>query len=291
MDACLPVNVCGRTFTWSDVKTIRELTEEKPSLNRAEIARQTCALLNWRRPDGRLKDMSCRVALLRLQKRDLIQLPPPRNGNGNGRPYDAAHTIPEPAVPRECSLDDLDGIAIRPVSNRRDSKLWNEAIHRFHYLGFQPLSGAQIRYLIEYEGGLLGALGFGSSAWKVKARDRWIGWTPAQRVAGLLRVVDNARFLILPWIRCANLASWTLSRCARRLPADWEDRYGYRPVLLETFVERDRFRGSCYRAANWHSVGLTQGRGKLDRHHEYALPVKEVFLYPLQRDFREVLCS
>lgn len=291
MNERLPVKVCGRWFTSGDVEAIRSLTQETPPLNRAEIARRTCAHLDWRGPDGRLKAMSCRVALLRLKDQGWIQLPPPRNGNGNGRPYCAAWTIPAREKPWVCSLVDLKGVALRPVSDRGDSRQWNEAISRFHYLGFQPLPGAQMRYLIECEAGLVGAIGFGASAWKVAPRDRWIGWTPEQRVARLPWVVNNARFLILPWIRCPNLASWVLSHAARRLPADWEGRYGYRPVLLETFVERGRFRGTCYRAANWRPVGLTQGRGKLDRRHAYALPVKEVFLYPLQRNFREVLCA
>lgn len=291
MNDRVPVKVCGRWFTSSDVEAIRRLTQEKPPLSRAEISRRVCTDLDWRRPDGRLKDMSCRVALLRLENQGLFRLPAPRNGNGNGRPYRAACTIPAREQPLECSLGDLKGVALRPVSNRGDSKQWNEAISRFHYLGFQPLPGAQMRYLIECEAGLVGAIGFGASAWKVAPRDRWIGWTPEQRMARLPWVVDNARFLILPWIRCANLASWVLSRSARRLPADWAGRYGYRPVLVETFVERGRFRGTSYRAANWRSVGLTQGRGKLDRRHQHAVPVKEVFLYPLQRNFREVLCA
>lgn len=285
------VKVCGRVFTGSDVAVIRALTEEKPPLCRAEIARRTCGLLNWRRPDGQLKAMSCRVALLRLEERGWIRLPPPRKGNGNGRPLRRVCTIKAREPAWVGSVGDVDELAVRPVADRHDSALWNEAVDRFHYLGYTPLPGAQIRYVIESALGLLGAVGFGASAWKVAPRDRWIGWTVAQREARLSLVVNNARFLIFPWIRCANLASWVLSRCARRLPSDWEDRYGYRPVLLETFVERDRFRGSCYRAANWHGVGSTQGRGKLDRRHEHAVPVKEVFLYPLQRDFREVLCS
>jgi len=285
------VKVCGRLFTESDLEAIRNLSAAKPSLTRSEIARRTCARLGWYRADGRLKEMSCRVALLRLQDRGLIHLPPPRNGNGNGRPFRLVCTIPEREKALVCSVRDIDGLAVRPVAGRRDSTLWNEAVGRFHYLGYTPLPGAQMRYLIEGDLGLLGVIGFGASAWKVAARDRWIGWTSEQRVARLDLVVNNARFLILPWIRCTNLASWVLSRCARRLQADWRHRYGHQPVLLETFVECDRFRGSCYRATNWIHVGETQGRGKLDRHHRHSLPVKAVFLYPLQANFREVLCS
>ncbi|MBI4585029.1 MAG: DUF4338 domain-containing protein [Planctomycetes bacterium] len=148
-----------------------------------------------------------------------------------------------------------------------------------------------MRYLIEAGTGLLGVLGFGASAWKVVPRDRWIGWTDRQRQERLHLIVNNARFLILPWVRCRNLASWALSQCARRLPFDWEGRYAYRPVLIETFVERQRFHGTCYKAANWRYLGETQGRGKLDRYWRHELPLKQILVYPLQADWREVLCS
>jgi hypothetical protein len=170
----------------------------------------------------------------------------------------------------------------------RDSSLWNELIERYHYLGYDPLPGAQMRYFVVAGGRMLAALGFGASAWKVAPRDRFIGWSHEQRSANLNLIVNNARFLILPWVRSPNLASRVLSAVARTLPRDWERRYGYCPVLLETFVE-ERFRGTCYRAANWICVGRTQGRGKLDRKHRAALPKKLIFLYPLRRDFRAAL--
>ena len=146
-----------------------------------------------------------------------------------------------------------------------------------------------MRFLVFGRSLLLAALGFGASAWKVAARDRWIGWTPEERTRNLHFVVNNARFLIMPWVSSKNLASRILSGVARILPALWERRYAYKPVLLETFVDQERFRGTCYRAANWTHVGRTKGRGKLDRKHENALPVKDVFLLPLCRDFRERL--
>jgi hypothetical protein len=169
--------------------------------------------------------------------------------------------------------------------------LWNELIERHHYLRYKPLPGAQLRYLVFSGSHLLAALGFGASAWKVAPRDRWIGWSAEERRHNLHLVVNNARYLILPWIRSPNLASRILAGVARQLPRDWESRYHYSPVLLETFVERERFQGTCYRAANWMHVGHTQGRGKLDRQGQRLLPVKEIFLYPLRRDFRRRLCS
>ena len=177
------------------------------------------------------------------------------------------------------------------MTRLEDSSLWNEFVQRYHYLGYKPLPGEQIRYLVRSGDSLLAALGFGAAAWKVAPRDRFIGWTTRQREARLHLVVNNARFLILPWAHVPNLASHILARAARQLPADWRMRYGHAPVLLETFVERDRFRGTSYRAANWIHVGATQGRGKLDIHMRFPVTVKDIFLYPLHKQFRCELCT
>ena len=287
----VPVVVCGRAFSNSEIDSISSLISFEPSLCRRQIALRTCELLGWKGPDGRLKEMSCRVALLRLQALGRIQLPPPLKRSGNRKPYIPSSTIIEREGSLTCQVGEVGGLEIRTVAGRRDSELWNEAVSRFHYLGYKRLPGAQMRYLVESQEGLLAVLGFGASAWKVAPRDRWIGWSELQRKARLHLVVNNARFLILPWVRSRNLASWILSRCAQRLPSDFKARYGYSPVLLETFVERERFRGTCYKASNWTHVGDTQGRGKLDSRREARLPVKQVYVYPLERRFREVLCG
>lgn len=285
------VSVCGRRFTPDDLAWIDAVQKSEPEICRAEIARRLCARLEWRSPGGQLQAMSARVALLRLAARGLVRLPPPRGRNGNGRAQRlAALAAEEPACPVGSTVGELRGLRLAPVQSPAESARWNAAVSRYHYLGYKPLAGAQLRYLVQSDAGLLGVLGFGAAAWKVAARDRWIGWSAAQRQARLPWVVQNARFLILPWVRCRHLASWVLGHAARQLPADWVHRYGYRPVLLETFVERDRFRGISYRAANWQAVGVTQGRGKLDRYHAHALAVKEVLVYPLVAHFREVLC-
>jgi hypothetical protein len=282
---------CGRSFSSDQMERIRELIACEPTSNRARLSRRACEILDWRRTDGRLKDMSCRVAMLRMAREGLLTLPPPQKGNGNGR---NRPRITRASDPRESVLlpaGALGPIVLRPVSGSENSSLWNELIERYHYLGYKPLPGAQIRYLVWAGSTLLAALGFGAAAWKVAPRDRFIGWTPRQRETRLHRVVNNARFLILPWVNSRNLASRILARAARQLPGDWQARYGYAPVLLETFVERDRFHGTSYRAANWLHVGRTQGRGKLDRHMLYPVAVKDIFLYPLHTDFRRVLCA
>jgi len=284
-----PIQYCGRLFTTEEMDWIRRLTASEPRLNRAQLSRRVCRELHWLRLDGRSKEMSCRVAMLRMERDGLITLPPPQKGNGNGRRRPRLTAASDPKTPLSLSAGELGTLVFRGVNTPSDSALWNELIERYHYLGYQPLPGAQIRYLVFGRGHLLAALGFGAAAWKVAPRDRFIGWTADQRRANLHRVANNARFLILPWVTVRNLASRILAASAKRLPCDWENRYGYQPCLLETFVERDRFRGTCYRAANWIHVGDTRGRGKLDRQHRHVLPVKHVYLYPLHRRFRQKL--
>ena len=285
------LTVCGRVFTADELEGIREITGHEPALTREGIAREVCDRLSWRTPAGRPKVMSCKVALLRLDAQGLITLPAPRHRQGQWNGHGSRPTIVVPAAPVAEEALSFGDIKIRPVAGRKASRLWNEAVARFHYLGYVALPGAQIRYLVERGAEILGVLGFGASAWKVAPRDTWIGWTERERRERLRFVVNNSRFLILPWVRKKNLASWVLSRCARRLGQDFEDRYAYRPVLLETFVEKGRFSGTCYRAANWTCVGETQGRGKLDRQKRFGLPVKRIYMYPLAPDFREVLCG
>ena len=285
------VRYCGRIFTAADLAIIRQLMASDSTLTRAQLSRIVCDKLSWLRPDGRRKDMSCRVAMLRMHEDGLVTLPPPRGGNGNGKTRPLPSPASDPGEPIRGSVGELGELVFKQVRAETASALWNELIERYHYLGYKPLPGAQMRYLVSSTDHLLAALGFGASAWKAQDRDSFIGWTAEQRTRNLHLIVNNARFLIVPWVRCKNLASRILSTVAKILPTDWEERYAYRPVLLETFVEKDRFQGTCYRAANWIHVGQTKGRGKLDRYKRYELPVKDIFLYPLVRDFRQKLCT
>ena len=211
-----------------------------------------------------------------------------RNGVLNKEVWEGSGGVREAARRRAGARPDLQ---VRPLADQREAQLWREYVDRYHYLGDTPLPGTQMRYLVTSQRRVLAVVGFGASAWKAAPRDRFIGWSVAQREARLQLVVNNARFLILPWVQVRNLASTVLARISRRLPDDWQTRYGYRPLLLETFVQSDRFAGTSYRAANWTHVGQTQGRGKLDVHKTYALPRKDIWLYPLRRDFRRRLCS
>lgn len=286
--------VCGQQFNSSILQQIQQLMTENQSLTRAELARQVCDLLNWYRPNGERKDMSCRVALLKLERKGLLQLPRATKVIRRNKQH-VGNAISFKEIPITQPVHQIHGLSLEPVTgmsrNSSASALWKSMVEQYHYLGYTPLVGAQFRYLIHCDQGYLGALGFSASAWKVAPRDQFIGWTPRARKVNLAYVICNSRFLILPWIQSKNLASKILSLSAKRLIGDWKKTYGYQPVLLETYVDKERFSGTCYRAANWVRVGQTQGRGKLDRQHEHALPVKDVYLYALKTDFRHILCQ
>ena len=235
--------------------------------------------------------MSCRVAMLRMERAGLIGLPKPLHRDSNRSRRALALAVSPPTSSLDQQVPDGPSLRLELVQSP-SARAWYQALmEQHHYLGYKPMAGAQLRYLI-WRGDLLaGGLGWGAAAWSIGPRDRWIGWTTVQRQQQLHRLVNNNRFLILPWVRTPNVASSVLGRVARRLPQDWEDRFGYRPVLLETFVEQQRFSGRSYEAANWVCVGQTQGRGKLEKRHLSILPVKWVFLCPLTTDFRDVLCT
>ncbi|MCP4010498.1 MAG: DUF4338 domain-containing protein [Proteobacteria bacterium] len=279
----------GRFFSRQEIEQIRGIIQTSPKTNRQQLSYRVCEIFNWRKPNGSLKDMSCRVALLRMHREGLIVLPPPKFKVKPCRSFDRRTPQGEPQPLFEAMVHELPDLRLEVV-DRKSSALWNEYIDRYHYLGYKPLPGAQLRYFVYVGVRIVALLGFGAAAWKTGPRDEWIGWSRVQRQRNLSGVVNNARFLILPWIRVASLASKLLSMVSRTLPADWERRYGYRPVLLETFVEAERFSGTCYRAANWTCVGQTQGRGKLGDHRLGQVPIKTVWVYPLAKKFRVQLC-
>jgi hypothetical protein len=279
----------GRVFDEQDIERIRALIRDNPQANRQQLSYRVCELFDWRKPDGSLKDMSCRVALLRLHREGRITLPAPRHRVTPCQAVVRRTAAGEAQASIECSMQALGPVRLEAVTRAR-SALWNELIDRYHYLGYKPLPGAQLRYFAYAGERLVGLLGFGAAAWSTEARDSWIGWSRTQRERNLSFVVNNARFLIPPWVRVPSLASHLLGRAARALPGDWQVRYGYRPVLLESFVELERFTGTCYAAANWRCLGETLGRGKLGDHRLGQVPVKAVWVYPLAKGFRERLC-
>ncbi len=280
--------VCGQHFTTEVIDQIRAVVKIEPAISRRALSRRVCQWLDWKGSNGKLKEMSCRVALLRLQHQGVIALPECKAPGFPPQP------VIDPSFPGvellRCRLEELGKIELIFVSSddRSVSRIWNGLMNTYHYLGAGPLCGAQLRYLINSSGyGWLGGLAFSAAAWRVAARDEWIGWSEAARKENLGKVVGNSRFLVIP--RVVHLASHVLSLGVQRLGQDWRERYGLTPVLLETYVDRDRFRGTCYRAANWQYVGVTRGRGRQDRDWSQAVAVKDVYVYPLQKDAREVL--
>lgn len=284
--------VCGQRFSEPTIAYIQATIEREPEVSRVALSRRICGKLNWRSPNGKLKEMSCRVALSRLHRRGVIHLPPlTQPGPGGKKPALCRPIIS--AEPIQCSLRELGTVELVRVQSAESkaARCWNELMERNHYLGSGPLCGAQLRYLIKSaRGQWLGGLAFSASAWRVKARDRWIGWSDQARKENLHQVVSNSRFLILPWVKVQNLASHVLGQAACRLRADWQERYGFSPVLLETFVDRSRFSGSSYRAANWLYLGQTSGRGRQDRGKTFSLSPKDVYVYKLCPKACEVLC-
>ena len=283
------VRFCGRDFSPAELERVRALIGQGNTW-RSQLAWHVCQEFGWRNGQGRLKEMSCKVALLRMERAGLLVLPAPRGRNGNGKKAAPAQRLLalEPA-PLALPAHQLPALRLELVRTPLERLLYRQMMLEHHYLGYYPMPGAQLRYLLYHDAQLLGGLGFGASAWSLADRDRFIGWSSPQRQRNLHLVLNNHRVLLLPWVRSPNLASRVLGLVCRRLRADWLDHYGYRPVLLETFVQWPRFRGTAYRAANWVCVGVTKGRGKLEKHHQTVLPQKAIFLYPLRPDFKAIL--
>lgn len=265
-------------------------------LSRAELAATVCELLGWRRASGRLKSRECLDVLAELEAAGAICLPQKLRRRPQGRQTSVPSTALGDAQPvLSASLGELQPVVLRVVEGRAEHALWRELVGRYHYLGHATAFGASLRYLVEVQrpvSAIVGCLQFSSGAWRMAARDGWIGWSDRQRQERLAAVVQHSRFLLLPWIKVPHLASHVLAKAARRLPADWQSRFGVRPLLLETLVDSRRFAGTCYRAANWIELGETTGRGRQDHAHrrEGADP-KRIFVYPLVRDARRSLSA
>jgi len=283
---------CGRDFSCSEINHIHKLIAENPQANRCWLSKRVCELFGWLTPGGLIKDMSCRVAMIRMQKDGLIKLPPPQSKNGNGKRFARSTPQADPPLSEfQIPAKDIKDLQLELVTDSAQSLLWNEFTNRYHYLGYTPLPGAQLRYFAKSQNTVLALFGFGASAWMTAPRDKFIGWNQNQRQNNLHLVVNNARFLILPWVHSTHLASRLLGMVSRQIAIDWQNRYSYRPVMLETFVETPRFKGTAYKAANWIHVGQTQGRGKLGQPWENNLPIKDIWLCPLNKRFRQLLCK
>lgn len=286
---------CGQPLKGAHLDMIRDCVSSYPDLSREELAATLCEWMHWYRANGRLKTRECRDLLQQLQTQGLISLPALRAGRPRGAATTIAHTAQgEPQTPIPDTLTDLQPIRLRRIEQSADQKEWRELIDRYHYLGYRTAFGASLRYLIETphrQPAVLGCLQFSSAAWRMKARDHWIGWDEDGRKANLPRIINNSRFLLLPWVQVPNLASHVLALALRTVTHDWEHQYGLRPWLAETLVDTRHYSGHCYRAANWLDVGLTTGRGRQDRDHQrHGTAPKRILLYPLRADACRLLC-
>lgn len=284
----------GLEVNGEQIELISGVVSSCCSLSRTELAATVCELLGFERANGRLKTRECRDLLQRLHEQGRIALPAKALGRPEGSRTSVPHTRRGAAQERiSGSVADLAPVRVHRVNSRSDHALWRELVGRHHYLGFAAAYGASLRYLVKIQRprkAVVGCLQFSSPAWRLAVRDQWIGWSESQRRQQLQRVVNQSRFLILPWVEVKNLASHVLGLATRRIVEDWQECYGSRPLLLETLVDAARFAGTCYRAANWIPVGLTSGRGRMDREHRrHGAAPKQCFLYPLSAQARRQL--
>jgi hypothetical protein len=256
---------------------------------RSAISRLLCEHWDWRQPNGQPKEMACRALLLALEARGALELPPRQKESFRAPRRTDRQVFPVDTSPLEGTVSEFRSLTIKMVRQTPDEGLWDYLVDTYHYLGRPWIVGSYLKHLVYLDGRLVACLGWGSAAWKVGCRDTFIGWDAEARKANLHKVVNNVRFLILPWVRVEHLASKVLASNLRVLASDWQRFYSHEITLAETFVDTERYQGTCYKAANWTRIGETKGRGKYDREYRFAASVKAVYLYPLIKDFRERL--
>jgi hypothetical protein len=283
----------GRKISGTEIESIRQLIADHPGLSRRRLSAKLCQDWNWVQANGQLRDMVARSLMLQLHRAGLIALPAKRKCVPNNA---ARHRVPllEPSLeitPLECSLAELGPLEIRQVRRTPEEALFGRLIQAHHYLGYQRPVGEHVKYLVYGQDQPIACMAWSSAPRHLGPRDCFIGWSPSQRRAGIHLLAYNTRFLILPWVRVPHLASHLLGRVARLISSDWQQLYQHPIYWLETFIEPARFRGTCYRAANWRCLGLTTGRGKDDLTHQPNRSLKELWVQPLGRNFRQRLCG
>lgn len=284
---------CGREITGQELYEIQETVRLFPSLSRSELAATICEHLEWLTASGSYKIDACMKLLEKLETEGFVRLPGKRKEYQGKRSRKAislaSRTEPQPDI--VCHLSELDLVRVEVVKDKERTGLWNEYISRYHYLDYKKPFGYFLRYFVESDRGLLGCIMFAGAAKALGIRDDWIGWTEKQRLRNLAWVINNTRFLIFPWVRVKNLASHVLGQAVRRIKADWLERWGYCPVLVETFVDPEHYHGSCYKGANWAYLGMSTGEGLVRKGKKYRTSPKMIFVKSLVKDFRSLLCS
>lgn len=283
----------GRTVSGEDIEFIRELIRQHPQASRRRLSQLLCEAWDWRQANGALRDMVCRSMMLILHRAGHIELPAKKCSPPNplGKRSKPATDILLDQSPIIGALRELRPLEIRQVRRTSLESLFNSLIERDHYLGYTQPVGEHLKYMVFSQDRPVACLGWSSAPWHMGPRDRFIGWSPSVRRGNLHLIACNTRFLILPWIQVPHLASHILGKMARRISADWQELYNHPIHYLETFVDQERFAGTCYRAANWQHLGQTTGRGIKDKVHKVTLSIKDVLGYPLTKDFRKRLCG
>lgn len=282
-------HIRGRHIGPDDLHDIRAMISDHWASGRTAISRLLCEHWDWRQPNGQPKEMACRALLLALEAKGALELPPRQKESFRAPRRTDRQVFAVDTSPLDGSVAEFRSLTIKMIRRTPDEALWDHLIDTYHYLGRPWIVGACLKYLVYLDGRLVACLGWGSAAWKVECRDRLIGWDAPSRQANLHQVVNNVRFLILPWVRISHLASKVLALNLRVLASDWQHFYSHGIALAETFVDTERFAGTCYKAANWTRIGETKGRGKYDRQWRVGATVKAVYLYPLARNYRERL--
>ncbi len=279
-----------RAITDEDIVFIRKLIAEHPGLSRWGLSKKLCEAWNWVQANGALRDMLCRGLMLMLHREGLIELPPVRRVTRNplrNRSPPVLVSVDEALL--QTRFAELGPLEVRQVRRTPDEVLFNSLLAQYHYLGYTQPVGEHLKYLVWAQGRPIACLAWSSAPRHLGGRDRFIGWSPEARRKNIRLLAYNPRFLILPWARVPHLASHILGRIARMISADWQRMYGHPIYFLETFVDAQRFRGTCYRAANWIYLGDTTGRGKDDQTHQPNRSIKQVLGYALVKDFRQRL--
>jgi len=280
----------GRKITEQELRLIDDLIQTNPQWHRTRLSKELCQIWGWQTESGQLKDMSCRLLLGKLSDKGLIKLPAPQGSAYNHLRNKAPVPVPHEQTLIHSGLADLSPIRIATTETKEQDALFNFMIAQYHYLGYHGTKGKNIKYLAwDSNNRPLACLLFDTAAWKTKSRDNFIGWDAQQRQANLQFIANNSRFLIFPWVKVPHLASHILGSIAQRISSDWFRKYRHRLYLVETFVEQQRFRGTCYKAANWKYLGETTGRSRNDRYSKLQVPIKDIYVYPLCKNFTEKL--
>ncbi len=289
----LPLTYRKRVITQDDLCFIKKLIDEYQSKGRSAISRRLCEVWDWRQANGQLKDGVCRGLLLHLERNQLLTLPPRiiNNNNNAQRRRKVQASFDFQPTPLSVTLGELAPIEMRQVRRTPEEKLFNNLIRQYHYLGYTHPVGEHLKYLVYAGDRLLACFAFSSAPYAIDWRDNFLGWSPEARERNRHLLAYNSRFLILPWVRVPHLASHLLGRIARTISQDWQKVYNHPILWLETFVDTERFAGTCYKAANWTMLGLTSGRGKYNKTQKQLTSIKAMYGYPLVRDYRDKLCN